>query len=218
MPVTNTVIINAAGTGTRLGLNSPKSMVSVNGVSLIHRQLRQLEFLENITVVVGFRGRDLVDHIWDFRRDVKIVINHDYLNTGTAASLVLGASSATERVISLDGDLLIQDNDLTSFVQQEVNLVGIARQKSKLPVLVEVDNDKAITMGFEVESEFEWTGLVNLEKNVALTLGTKHVFSGLNAHLPISAVQINCVEIDEPEDILLAESWLSEIGNNNERT
>jgi choline kinase len=215
MPATNTVVINAAGTGTRLGLNTPKSMVNINGVSLIHRQLRQLEFLENITVVVGFKGRELVDHIWDVRRDVKIVINHDYLNTGTARSLVLGASSATERVISLDGDLLIENSDLNNFVQQDVNLVGITAHKSKLPVLVELSNDKVITMGFELESEFEWTGLVNIEKGIAVTLGSQHVFSGLNAHLPISSVQINCVEIDEPEDILIAESWLLEFGNSN---
>lgn len=216
MSITNTVVINAAGTGTRLGLNVPKSMVEVSGKSLIHRQLMQLSFLENVTVVVGFRGRELVDHIWDVRRDVKIVINHDYLNTGTAGSFVLGARTATNRVISLDGDLLIETIDLVNFVQQDANFVGVTNRKSKLPVLVELNGDKVTKMGFEVESDLEWTGLVNIQKEIALSLGANHVFQGLDTHLPISAVQVNCFEIDEPEDILNAESWLMENEMNHE--
>jgi choline kinase len=212
----NTVVINAAGTGTRLGLNLPKSMVEIGGISLIHRQLKQLEFLENITVVVGFRGRELVDHIWDIRRDIKIVINHNYLNTGTAGSLILGARTATNRVISLDGDLLIETNDLMNFVRQDADCVGVTSRKSNLPVLIELSDGKATRMGFEVESNFEWTGLLNIKKQAALGLGQKHVFEGLKAHLPIRAIPINCVEIDEPGDILGAESWLKESKSNYE--
>ena len=61
-------LILAAGMGRRLGeltKNNPKCMVTVNGVTLIERMLRQLEalHLSRVVIVVGYRGQQLIDYI-----------------------------------------------------------------------------------------------------------------------------------------------------------
>ncbi len=207
----NTVVINAAGTGSRLGLNRPKSMIEIQGKTIIERQLEQLSDVENVIAVVGFRGRELADLIWQLRRDVTIAINHNYVNTGTAESFVIGSKIATSRVLSLDGDLLVKASDMTKFINASDDLIGVSRRQSKLPVLVGLQDSRAEEMGFEIESDFEWTGLLNIDRIKALKLGSSHVFEGLKEFLPMKATLINCCEIDEPEDILAAEIWLSEL-------
>lgn len=211
MPITDTVVINAAGTGTRLGLNIPKSMVEVGGKSLIERQLGQLQDFENIVVVVGFKGRELTDQIWQLRRDVLIAVNHEYQHTGSAHSFVIGSRVAKSRVVSLDGDLLVETSDLYRFIHSTDNLVGISPKKSKLPVLVKIDDSIALDMNFDLDSHMEWTGLLSIEKNKAIQLGSAHIFEGLKYFLPMKTLPINCFEIDEPEDILEAEIWLKSL-------
>lgn len=211
MPITDTVVINAAGTGTRLGLNIPKSMVEVSGKSLIERQLEQLRDFENIVVVVGFRGRELTDQIWQLRRDVLIAVNHEYQHTGSAHSFVIGSRVAASRVLSLDGDLLVETKDLFRFIHSADNLVGVAPKKSKLPVLVKLQDSIACEMDFDLESNVEWTGLLCIEKDKAIQLGSAHIFQGLKNFLPMKTLPINCFEIDEPEDILEAEIWLKSL-------
>jgi len=211
----NTVVINAAGTGSRIGLNIPKSMIEVNGKTLIERQLNQLQNVENVVIVVGFKGRELADLIWQIRRDVVIAVNHKYQSTGTASSFVIGSQVATSRVVSLDGDLIVASSDLHKMLNSTEDLVGVAEKRSKLPVLARVHNSKVVDMGFDLASDQEWTGLLNVERSKALRFGEAHVFEGLKHFLPLKAEKINCFEIDEPEDIVGAENWLKEIESNH---
>jgi choline kinase len=208
LSIANTVVINAAGTGSRIGLNIPKSMIEVGGKTIIERQLEQLHRVENVIVVVGFRGRELADYIWQIRRDVIISINHDYKRTGSSESFVIGSQVATKRVISLDGDLLVESKSLDAFLNSAHNMVGVCLRRSKLPVLVDVEDSNAVEMGFDLESKFEWTGLLSIERNKAIQLGSGHVFEGLRKFLPLRTKEIDCFEIDEPEDITDAEVWL----------
>ncbi len=215
MSAVNTVVINAAGTGSRIGLNIPKSMIEVNGKTLIERQLNQLQNVENVVIVVGFKGRELADLIWQIRRDVVIAVNHKYQSTGTASSFVIGSQVATSRVVSLDGDLIVASSDLHKMLNSTEDLVGVAEKRSKLPVLARVHNSKVVDMGFDLASDQEWTGLLNVERSKALRFGEAHVFEGLKHFLPLKAEKINCFEIDEPEDIVGAENWLKEIESNH---
>ena len=61
-------IILAAGMGKRLKeltQNNTKCMVKVNGVTLIDRMLHQIEKydLSRIVIVVGYKGKELMDYI-----------------------------------------------------------------------------------------------------------------------------------------------------------
>ncbi len=211
MPIISTVVINAAGTGSRIGLNIPKSMIEINGKSLIERQLDQLSGVENIVAVVGFKGRELTNLIWQIRRDVIIAVNHNYQSTGTASSFVIGSKVATSRVISLDGDLIVASSDMAKFLSSSEDLVGVVAKRSKLPVLAKMQNSNVIDMGFELDSDQEWTGLLSIQRSKALLFGNSHVFQGLKQFLPLKAEKIDCFEIDEPEDISNAETWLKNL-------
>jgi choline kinase len=211
LPIISTVVINAAGTGSRIGLNIPKSMIEINGKSLIERQLDQLSGVENIVAVVGFKGRELTNLIWQIRRDVIIAVNHNYQSTGTASSFVIGSKVATSRVISLDGDLIVASSDMAKFLSSSEDLVGVVAKRSKLPVLAKMQNSNVIDMGFELDSDQEWTGLLSIQRSKALLFGNSHVFQGLKQFLPLKAEKIDCFEIDEPEDISNAETWLKNL-------
>ena len=206
-----TVVINAAGTGSRLGLDIPKSLVPIAGKTLIERQLISLSDVEHVTVVVGYKGRELVDAIWQIRRDVLVLINHDYAHTGTAHSLALGAKTAKSRVVSLDGDLLVDPRDYNKFLNNRENVLGVTSKKSKLPVLAHVENGLVKDMDYDIKSGLEWSGLMSLERDKVMQIGSSHVFEGIKKFLPIKAIDVNCFEIDEPMDISGAEIWISNL-------
>jgi choline kinase len=211
-----TVVINAAGTGSRLGLNLPKSLVTVAGKTLIEHQLNLLKDVEDVTIVVGFKGRELVDVIWQIRRNVLVAINHDYLNTGTAHSLSIGARTTKSRIVSLDGDLLVEAKDFKQILDKSENYLGLSPRKSKLPVLANVKNNSVLDLSFDIDTNLEWTGLMNIENNKARQIGSNHVFEGLKRYLPIKAININCFEIDEAQDISEAEIWFRNLKDSYE--
>ncbi|ALP02226.1 NTP transferase domain-containing protein [Clostridioides difficile] len=106
MPTTKTIVVNCAGRGSRLGLNSNKSLIDIDGKPLIIRQLECLDDYDDIRIVVGFQAEKLIEVVCSYRKDIMFVFNHDYLNTKTAASLSLGKKYSRDTVISLDGDIL----------------------------------------------------------------------------------------------------------------
>ena len=58
-----TVIISCAGVGSRLGLNIPKCLVEINNKSLLEFQLEQLQDVDDIRVVVGYKKDLVIDKI-----------------------------------------------------------------------------------------------------------------------------------------------------------
>ena len=63
--IKKTVIISCAGMGTRLGKNLPKCLVKIsdNGLTLIETQLKQLENVDDIRVVVGYKKEMVIEKI-----------------------------------------------------------------------------------------------------------------------------------------------------------
>jgi choline kinase len=207
------VVINAAGLGSRLGLNLPKSLVEVGGRSLLAWQLELLEDVD-VVVVAGFRAEAIIDYLRQRRPDVPIVLNHDFRSTGTAASLALGARVAGDWVVSLDGDLLVAPESLGEFTElgpgEPRRLVGLTPRSTDTPVGAIIDdNGDVADMGFTVESAFEWSGLVRLPRSEAMALGRGHVFESLLPRLPLPSTVVDCAEIDEPGDVAKAELWIA---------
>ena len=85
-------IILAAGFGMRMvpiNLNTPKSLIEVNGERLIDRLITQLKTvgIDDITVVVGFM-KDSFEYLID-EYGVELVYNKDYASTNNLHSLAL---------------------------------------------------------------------------------------------------------------------------------
>ena len=89
-------VVLAAGMGKRLKeltTNNTKCMIKVNGITLIERMLCQLEkrHLSRIVVVVGYKGKKLINYINELHIQTPIVYveNPNYDRTNNIYSLAL---------------------------------------------------------------------------------------------------------------------------------
>lgn len=111
-------IILAAGMGRRLkGLtkNNTKCMVKVNGVTLIERMLHQIErrHLSRIVIVVGYKGRELMDFIrtLDIQTPIVYVNNPVYSTTNNIYSLSLAKEFLRQDdTLLFESDLIFDDS------------------------------------------------------------------------------------------------------------
>ena len=110
-------MILAAGMGKRLKElteNNTKCMVKVNGVTLIERMLQQIEKkqLSRIVIVVGYKGKELVDYIDTLGIQTPIVYieNSIYDRTNNIYSLALAKEwLCKEDTLLFESDLIFED-------------------------------------------------------------------------------------------------------------
>ena len=80
------VVISCAGIGSRLGLGLTKALVQINGGSLISWQLKLFKEVEDLRLVIGFQGAEIIEEVRKYREDVVFCYNHRYFETKTGAS------------------------------------------------------------------------------------------------------------------------------------
>ena len=107
MTISKTVVISCAGMGKRLGLGASKCLVDVAGESLIMRNLKMLDDVDDVRIVVGFQAEKVIETVNAHRRDVTFVFNHDFARTNTGDSVRLAAEHANEYILTIDGDLFL---------------------------------------------------------------------------------------------------------------
>ena len=101
------VIILSAGTGTRLKLNLPKSLVQVNNKKMVDIQIGILNSIgidmDKITVVTGYKSNLFSQY--EFNK----VLNKNYSTTGQLYSISCAGDLATEKeVMIIYGDVLFE--------------------------------------------------------------------------------------------------------------
>ena len=112
------VVILAAGMGTRLGRSTPKPLTPLRDGRTIQR--RQIDALRDalganvdITVVVGYRAKQVMRH----SQDVRFAYNPDFATTNTSKSLLRGLSNTRDGgVLWLNGDVVFDPAVLDSAV------------------------------------------------------------------------------------------------------
>ena len=57
------VVICCAGIGSRLGLGQTKALVQINGTSLISWQLKLFKNVEDVRIVIGFQGGEIINEV-----------------------------------------------------------------------------------------------------------------------------------------------------------
>ncbi len=84
-------IILAAGGGTRLGLDTPKCMADIAGISIIHRQLQAFRAVgvNHFIIVVGYKSDLLKNHLKNQTGQFTFINNPIYAKTNTIHSLYL---------------------------------------------------------------------------------------------------------------------------------
>lgn len=201
------VVISAAGMGTRLGLDIPKCLVSINGESLLKRQLRQTKECKNVYVVVGFKEELVIKEILDTRKDVIIVRNPQYASTSNAYSLSLG-SQFLDNFLALDGDVWFPDSEMNDILEtityydgQSILFCTEPKTEDGVYMILSLGNECG---GFsrETKTPFEWTGCGYYE-GIKINRTAKYVFEELEQHLPLKSMMIKCWEVDTPQDLSL---------------
>jgi choline kinase len=211
MSAVNNVVICAAGVGSRLGIDKPKCLAVIEHRPLIHWQLDLLTEFETIVIVVGYQASEVMRTVLEKRSDAVFIVNHDYRTTNTLHSLKMGACALDEPFISLDGDLLPTPEAVRTIAHAPCPCIGIKKTYSEEPVCVELGQRRMVT-GFTREfREYEWTGLAKLHsRDVAEAEGAEYVYQAVERILPVSSVEVDCVEIDTIRDLQEAEKWMKE--------
>lgn len=217
MSVPTTVVVNAAGLGSRLGLNLPKALLDIEGRPLVAWQLAMLEDVEDVRVVLGYRAAEVADAVFSVRPDATIVLNHDFSSTGTAASFLRGAAGAAGQVVSLDCDLLVHPDDLRTFIEQPAPLLGVFRPQSVDPVLVQVveQHGRSVAVDFTTAHQadpWEWSGLVSLRHVQEVPADARgHIFQMIAPLLPIPIQEIRAREVDYEEEVADMAQWVKQL-------
>ena len=202
MIVKKTIIINAAGCGSRLGQQVPKSLVSVAGKPILEWQLtQQCRPHDRVRLVVGFKGEQVEALAKQIFPSIEVLFNDQWKETKTAASLSLGASGLDGRCLSLDGDLLVHPSDFREILSADQNIIGVTDVKTSHPVYANV-NEQGLChlLCYDAKTQFEWTGLVNFIASEVPPCND-NVYQMISGILPISTRCVRCVEVDTPEDL-----------------
>lgn len=201
-----TIIISCAGMGTRLGIGATKALVDVAGKPLIIHQLEQLKDYDDIRVVVGYQAERVIDVVKNYRDDISFAFNYDYKTTGTAASFSKGMVGAREYVVAFDGDLLVNPDDLKTFLDFEGEVIGGCEPTTDNPVLMTINDDCVVEFSRE-HGQLEWTGLAKMRRE-RLSPGEKHVYMMFEPLMPIKVMKIRTREIDTQNDYENAIRWV----------
>lgn len=201
-----TVIISCAGVGKRLGRGIPKALVNVCGETMIVRTLKMLDDVSDVRIVVGYMADKVIEEVLSYRKDVTFVFNHDYLNTGTGASVFLASGYAKKYILTIDGDIIIHPDDMKGLLCAKGEFVGVTSVSSDEPVLVEVRDSKALCFSREC-GQYEWTGITQLRtSHLHNTVG--HTLTLVEPNLPLPIIKVRLKEIDTENDFMVAYDWV----------
>lgn len=202
-----TIIISCAGMGTRLKMNTPKALIDICGKPLLIRSLEMLDNVADIRIVVGYKADEVIKLAKDYRKDLTFVYNHDYVNTGTGASVLLAAKDAKQFILTIDGDTIIHPDDIKDVLGTNHEFVGVCNPSTEGPVLVQVDSKSNVTRFSRDNGTFEWTG-VTLLKSANLHQTSGHTYQIVEPRLPLPFKLIRQREIDTPNDYRNAINWV----------
>ena len=200
----DTVVICAAGLGSRLGLDMPKCMVKIGNHPLIYYLLEVLKDVKNIRMVVGFKEEEVIQYVKSIRDDVLFIRNKHYMSTTNAYSLYLGSHDLNSPFMNIDGDMYLTRENFNLFcsqIRENEDLIGVTKSYTEDAVFVKTDTfGKVIAFSREPISDLEWTGIAYFV-NAKITKEGQYVYQEIEKFLPIQSVEIECFEIDTPKDL-----------------
>lgn len=195
------VVISCAGIGSRLGLGLTKALVQINGGSLISWQLKLFKDVEDLRLVIGFQGSEIIEEVRKYRDDVVFCYNHRYFETKTGASFYLGARHANNEILEWDGDLLVHPDDVKMLLATPGEYICYSDKTSEETVFVRT-NDKGEVLSFSRESgDYEWTGPACMVKR-NLTYNSNNVFNMFEPLCPMRGIKVRAYDIDTYNDYI----------------
>lgn len=213
-------VIAAAGVGSRLGIDSPKCLLKVNGFPLIYHQLKLLEEVPDVRIVVGFKEREVIDCVLKIRSDVIFVRNDRYNATSQNYSYWLASKDLSAPYLLMDADLYIEKVSFDAFVKESKqngrDVIGYTKAKTKDAVFVEVKNGFINRFTRIDQYPFEWCNIAYIS-SLNINPEGKFVFSDFENHLPLLAKEIEVYEIDTHQDYEVLEKNLNNLNFQSEK-
>lgn len=195
-----------------MGAGKPKSLLEIGRFTIIQIQLAQIMRLApeaRVFLVSGNQSTRLNREAQRHHPRIQFVVNHEWETTGTARSLSLAAAiEGHERVMCLDGDVLVTDESFEEIFHADSDCIGIVRTFSDRPLSVELDPDGwCARIGTDFDSDYEFIGPSSFDRSLILRLGRKNISDGLPPFLPKRTIEVDGVEFDTSNDFLAATSW-----------
>lgn len=165
------IIILAAGQGTRMKSDTPKVLHKLCGKPMIYHIINESKKLTgDITVVLYHQAKKIEDYINDNFDNVKFIIqdHENYPGTGGA---VMGVDPSKKRVVVLNGDMpLVQAEDIEKLASNSSDVAITAIELKNI-----AGYGRVITDGSEVIKIVEEKDATEAEKTVKL--GNAGVYS-----------------------------------------
>lgn len=168
-------IILAAGMGRRLKKlteNQPKCMVTVNGIPMIERMLKQLDqyHLNRIILVTGHKGKELQSFVSSLplSNPVIYIDNPVYKTTNNIYSLYLAKDQLLmDDTILLESDLIFEQEVLTQIINDPYpNLALVAHFESWMDGTVVLLDEQDNIMKFLTRKDFRFEDIHSYYKTV----------------------------------------------------
>ena len=163
-------LILAAGRGTRMkGINIPKCLLEMNGVSLIDYQINCFKQLgiNRIFVVTGFNSDLIHSHL---NNQVIFLHNDDFATSNNITSVWSAREYLSDDFICVYGDLLFNKKILENLIQNNHDICMIVEKKIRLETMkVKLVNDQIIQVNkkiLESEADGNFIGMAKFSKNI----------------------------------------------------
>lgn len=167
-------IILAAGKGSRLKdltNNQTKSMVKVNGMSMIERLLKQLDSkgLSRIILVDGYKADVLEEYIktLNIETEIEFITNTDFDKTNNIYSLQLTQNLWNDDTVLFESDLIFEDNIIDGIINsKDSNIAVLAKFQSWMDGTVVTLNSKGYVEEFIGNDRFDFDDVEKYYKTV----------------------------------------------------
>lgn len=123
-------IILAAGSGSRLGMDIPKPLIEIGGITIIERLIRQFREagIEDIVMVVGYEADVLQETVMPLA--VRTVFNPFYSVSDNLVSFWMGQSEVSQECIISHADLILEGKFIKAVMNAEGDIVLPLDRKS----------------------------------------------------------------------------------------
>mgnify|MGYP003112901988 FL=1 len=213
------VIIPAAGMGRRMKSYGPKGLITLNGPSVLERQIKIVWKIypeADITIVAGFQA-DLISERIRKKYPVRIVRNTEYETTNVARSLFLGLeASLNKHALIIYGDLVFNSAALKGLVGKQSKVVVDLEKDIRDEEVGVLFNEETVT-NFSYAIDQKWCQIAYLarhEMNLFEDISSRkehdrwfgyeilnEVIEQGGSFLPVEQSGMRIAEIDTPRDL-----------------
>jgi bifunctional UDP-N-acetylglucosamine pyrophosphorylase/glucosamine-1-phosphate N-acetyltransferase len=167
----NSVIILAAGKGTRMKSKLPKVLHKISGFEMLYFAIKEAKKLsDDITVVLYHQAELVQQHMENYFDDIRYVIqdHENYPGTGGA---VMNIDFKHEKVLVLNGDMpLVEAEELEKFTQIDADIVMsvIKMEDSSGYGRVVIDGDEVVKIVEEKDASEEEKAIKTVNAGIYL--------------------------------------------------